>query len=340
MRRRTFLLGLAGLAGCTGDTRPRLNVFNWSEYIAPETISGFEREFSVRVHYGIYESNEELLAKVFSGNSGWDVAFPSHYFLKPMQENDLLANLESVRLPNLKHLSAAMQSPGWDPGLDWGVPYLLGAAGVIHQRSVPALESSWDLLWRPGLAGKITMLDDPADTIGAALLKLGYPLNSITPTILAEAKAALIEQKRVLRAYLNSEARQQLVAGDLMASHFWTTTSLLAMEDSSALRFYYPREGYARYADCAVILKESARQELAHEFLNYLLRPDVAAANTEAALTTPANASARQLLAAELQTNSTLFPDDETASRGQWFEALPPEAQRLRDRIWTEVKAA
>lgn len=340
MKRRSFFLGLAGLAGCSRDTRPRLNVFNWSEYIAPETVANFQKESGARIHYGIYESNEEMLAKVFGGNSGWDVVFPSHYFLKPMRENGLLAPLDAKRLPLLGNLTPAMQRPVWDPGLQWGVPYMLGAAGIIHQHDVPAASASWELLWRSNLSGKVTMLDDPADTIGAALLKLGLPLNSTEPELLNRAKDELIAQKKVLRAYLNSEARQQLVAGDLMASHLWTTTSLLAMADAERLRFFYPREGYARYADCAVILRESEHAELAHEFLNYLLRPEVAAANSAEALTTPTNAAARALLPEAMRNSGVVFPDSDTEARGQWFEALPPEAQRLRDRIWTEIKAA
>lgn len=338
MRRRTFFLGLAGLAGCTRDTRPRLNVYNWSEYIAPETVSKFEEESGARVHYSIYESNEELLAKVFSGNSGWDVIFPSHYFLQPLRENGLLAPLHATRLPLLGNLSPEMQRPSWDPSLDWGVPYMLGAAGVIHQDTVDAGDQSWNLLWREDLRGKVTMLDDPADTIGAALLKLRLPLNSAEASALQAAKEALIEQKRILRAYLNSEARQQLVAGDLLASHLWTTTSLLSMEETERLQFYYPREGYARYADCAVILKECSQPELAHEFLNFLLRPEIAAANAAEALTTTANQAARPFLPEELRDSEALYPTEETLSRGQWFAPMPPEAQRLRDRIWTEIK--
>ena len=340
MKRRTFFLGLTGLAGCTRDTRPRLNVFNWSEYIAPETLENFQNESGIRLVYSSYESAEELLAKVFSGNSGWDVAFPSHYFLKPMRENNLLAPLDAKRLPLLKHLSPAMQRPAWDPNLEWGMPYLQGATGIVHQQEVPVDDPSWKLLWNPSLAGKISMLDDPADALGAALRMLGYSLNSTSPAELERAKQELIAQKQVLRAYLNTEARPQLVAGDLLASQMWNTTSLLAMGDSSRLRFYYPREGYLRYCDCAVILRESERYELAHEFLNYLLRPEVAAANTLAALTTPTNATARELLSQDVQANPVMFPDAETEARGEWVEPMPPETQRLRDRLWTEVKAA
>src|SRR6188472_2887447 len=103
MNRRTlFLMGLGGLAGCVRDHRPRLNVFNWSNYVGPETIPNFEREFNVRVRYAVYESNEEMLARVMSGNSGWDVVFPTSYLIEPMRSFGLLARLDHSRLPNLR----------------------------------------------------------------------------------------------------------------------------------------------------------------------------------------------------------------------------------------------
>ena len=109
MNRRLFFLGLTGLAGCTRDRRPRLNVYNWSNYVAPETVPNFEREFGVTVRYGVYESNEEMLAKALTGNSGWDVVFPSNYLIRPMRENGLLASVRHEWLKNLAIWSRAFK---------------------------------------------------------------------------------------------------------------------------------------------------------------------------------------------------------------------------------------
>src|SRR5581483_10872324 len=117
MNRRTFFVGLAGLAGCYRDTRLRLNVYNWSSYVAPVTIPAFEAEFGVRVRYATYESNEEMLAKVFTGNSGWDVVFPTHNRLQPMQKYGLLAQLNHAWLPGLQNLDLRFRSRVWDPEL-------------------------------------------------------------------------------------------------------------------------------------------------------------------------------------------------------------------------------
>src|SRR3954469_14514114 len=112
MRRRTvFLMGISGICGCTRDSRPRLNGFNWSSYVGPDTIPGFEREFGIRVRYAVYESNEEMLARVMGGNSGWDVVFPTSYLIEPMREMALLSPLDHGRLANLPNLDAAFQHP-------------------------------------------------------------------------------------------------------------------------------------------------------------------------------------------------------------------------------------
>ena len=341
MTRRTwFFLGLSGLSGCSRDLRPRLNVFNWSAYVAADTIPKFERETGARVRYSVYESNEELLARVLSGNSGWDVVFPSNYFVAPMRENDLLAPIDHQRLTNLHHLDTPFQAPPWDRDLAWCVPYMWGASGILYNKHLQPAPASWADLWAPRLAGKLTMLDDPAEVLGAALKKLGYSLNSNNPDELKRAQQEALVQKRLLRAYLNAEVRDQMVAGDLEASQLWATTAQQAMDGSAALGFVYPSEGFALYADNAVILRESRRKELAHEFVNYLLRPETAAAVVVESRTATANAGARAILPADVRANTTLYPDQQTLARGEWFQTMPPTVQRLRDRLWTEIKAA
>lgn len=340
MRRRSFILGLAGPAACSRDHRPRLNVYNWSDYVAPETIPDFEAEFGVRVRYGVYESVEELLAKIFGGNSGWDVVFPSNSFIHPMLRNGLLATLRRDWLPLLDHLDPELRHPAWDPQLYWSVPYMWGATGIVYHRRLRPAPRAWADLWDERLRGRITMLDDPAEVIGAALKKLGHPLNATNPEQLQEARRELLVQKPLVRAYLNAEVRDQLVAGDVLAAQAWTITAQQAIRASAELAFVLPAEGFSLYCDCAVILRESRRQRLAHDFLNYLLRPRVSAAIAGAAQTATANASARGLLPEAIRSNPTLYPPPQALARGEWLQALPVAAQRLRDRLWTEVKSA
>ena len=341
MNRRYFMLGSAGmLTACTRDRRPRLNVFNWSTYIAPDTIPKFEAEFGVRVRYAIYESNEEMLARVMGGNSGWDIVFPTDYIVQPMLANSLLAPIHRELLPNLSQLEPRFQQPDWDPRLQWSVPYMVTAAGIAYNRKLNPPPQAWADLWDERLQGRITMLDDPFDTLGACLKKLGLSINASDAGQLRRAEAEAIRQKPLLRAYLNAEVRDQLVSGDVLAAHMWNTTAQQAMDSSSEIGFVYPSEGYAVYPDCAVILRESKRPELAHQFIDFLLRPEIAAANALAARTTTTNRGARLILPANFRDNPTLYPASEIVARGEWAKTVEPAAQRLRDRIWTEIKSA
>lgn len=341
MKRRTlFFLGLTGLAGCRRGGARRLNVFNWSDYVAQDTIPNFEREFDVQVRYAIYESNEEMLAKVIGGNSGWDVVFPSNYFIPPMLGNELLAELDHSLLPNLDALDSHVRSPEWDAGLRYSVPYMWGATGIVYDKQVAPAPESWADLWEGRFKGRLTMLDDPAEVIGAALKKLGLGLNSTSSRDLDRARAEMMAQKPLLRAYLNAEARDQMVSRDLLAAQLWATTSSQAMAEMDHLAFAYPREGFPIYSDNAVILRESGEVETAHELLNYLLRPEVAARIVEESLTATMNREARRRLPPALRDNEVLFPPEDVLARGEWFAALDPAGQRLRDRIWTEVKSA
>lgn len=344
MNRRVFLAGAsAALAGCRFDRRPRLNVFNWSSYIDPTMLDAFSAEYGVRVRYAVYESNEEMLAKVITGNSGWDVVFPTHSRVAPMVSQGLIAPLDHRALKNLGHLDPQFQTPAWDPRLQWGVPYMWNATGIAYSAALNPPPQAWADLWSDRVRGRLTMLDDPEDVIGACLLKLGLPFDTTKPAHLLAARDAGIAQKRYLRAYLNAEVRDQLVAGDVLAAQLWSTSgdqAIKSQQPSHPLAFCFPTEGFPVYCDNAVILAESRRRERAHQFLDFLLRPRVAAANAAVGETATCNAGGRQLLPPGDRDSVTLYATPEILRRGIWPEAPPPSAQRLRDRIWTEIKSA
>jgi len=339
-RRTLFLMGVAGASGCRRDQRPRLNVFNWSGYIGVDTVSNFEREFGVQVRYGTYESNEEMFARVATGNSGWDVVFPTCVLIQPMREYQLLAPIEHGKLSNIGNLDAMFQRPVWDPDLRWGIPYLWGATGICYSRSVAEAPTAWEDMWEPALQGRMTMLDDQVDVFAACLKKLGYSINTRNPEEIREAHAEAMEQKELLRAYINADVRDQLVAGDVLAAQLWTSTSLMAIDDSRDLAFVYPEEGFPLYLEMAAVLRESRRRDLAHRFIDYLLRPDVAAGIVRASRAATPNRGARALLEPALRDDPTLFPPADVMTRGEWALTTPPDIQKLRDRLWTELKSA
>jgi spermidine/putrescine transport system substrate-binding protein len=349
VNRRRFLArigkagGLPAAASLLIDcgSGPRLNVYNWSDYVAPDTVANFERESGLRVHYGTYESNQEMLAQVLGGNSGWDVVFPSADFVGPMRDLGLLAPVHHEWLTNLDALDPAFRRPPWDPELQWSIPYMYGATGILYQKNLMPQPRAWSDLWDPRLRGKITMLDDATEVFGACLKKLGYSVNSANPQQLQAAAIEANRQKPLLRAYLNAEVRDQVVAGDIAAAQAWTVTAAQAIAAApERLAFAYPAEGFARFADNIAILRESRRAEAAHRWIDYLLRPRVAGAIVEATRTATCNHEATTFLPRFIQEDATLYPAATVLDRGEWFTAQPTASQRLRDRLWTQMKSS
>jgi len=260
-----------------------------------------------------------------------------------MVQQGLIARLDHRLLKNLGHLDQQFQKPKWDPELQWGVPYMWNATGITYSAALNPAPLAWADLWSDRVRGRLTMLDDPEDVIGACLLKLGLSFDTTRREDLLAARAVGIDQKRYLRAYLNAEVRDQLVAGDVLAAQLWSTSADQAVKSqqvSNPLAFCFPSEGFPVYCDNAVILAESRRRALAHQFLDFLLRPEVAAANATVGETATCNAAARQLLPPAERNSVTLYATPEIMKRGIWPQAPPPSAQRLRDRIWTEIKSA
>jgi spermidine/putrescine transport system substrate-binding protein len=346
MNRRVFLKNATVLAGAAAAAtsctlgRKRLNVFNWENYVAPNTIPDFEHEFSCKVRYSTYGSAEEMLARVMAGNSGWDVVFPSNSFINPMRELDLLEPLDHRRLTLLSNLDNHFRSPEWDSSLDWCVPYMYSATGVVYSKKVSRPVTGWADLWTDSYSRRVTMLDDPAEVFGACLKLLGGSVNATGDRELKSARDLAIRQKPLLRAYLNEEVRDQVVAGDVLVAQMWAQVAQVAIEANSDLAFAFPTEGFPLYADNCAVLRESRHKDLAWEFLNYLLRPKVALDIVIAMRTATANRGARDLLPENLRTNEVLYPGDEILKRGEWFRPLPGEAQKRRDMYWTEIKSA
>jgi spermidine/putrescine transport system substrate-binding protein len=341
MNRRIFLMGVAGaLAGCTSGRKRRLNVLNWQNYVADNTIPDFEKEFGCNVRYSTYGSAEEMLARVMAGNSGWDVVFPSNSFVGPMRDLDLLENVDHKRLTNLGNLESHFQSPEWDPNLDWCVPYMFSGTGIIYSKKVAHPITSWADLWQNDYSRRVTMLDDPAEMFAACLKRLGQSINAADDGSLSQARDLAIKQKPLLRAYLNEEVRDQVVAGDVLVAQMWAQVAQGALEASADLAFCFPSEGFPRYADNTSILRESKHRDLAWEFVNYLLRPTVTRDIVVAMRTATVNKAARAILSPALGQNPVLYPPEDVMKRGEWFRAIPGDAQKLRDIYWTEIKSA
>ncbi len=333
--RRERPSGEAAAARPLGPMEKELSVYNWSDYIAPDTVAGFEREFGVKVTYDTYESNEELLAKLQSGARGYDVIVPSSYLIPALQAARLLMPLHRDLLPNFANVEATFVNPAWDPGNAHTVPYHWGYTGIAYRRDrVRGLEASqgvWsDRRWR----GKMTMMDDVREVVGAMLLWRGRSPNSVVPAELAAARDDAIRAKPNLRAFKSAPVKADLIAGDVWVAQLWNGDATQAMVEQPQIAFAFPREGSQMWADTLAVLADAPHPRAAHAFLDYVLRPEVGAAIADATGYGTANRAA-----AARQAHPIPYPSAEQLAHLEYQVDLGTHTEAW-DRVWTEIKSA
>ncbi|KPK75346.1 MAG: hypothetical protein AMJ79_11535 [Phycisphaerae bacterium SM23_30] len=317
-----------------------LNIYNWSDYIAEDTIPNFEKEFGVKVNYDTYEDNEALLAKLQSGATGYDIVVPTGYMVEIMLKQGLLAPINRGNIPNLKGISKELSDPPYDPGRKHSVPWQWGTTGfAFNAKKVKGKVDTWDLLWNPEYKGKITMLDDMRSAISVALKRLGYSLNATSEKELMEAKKLLMEQKPLLKAYISAPVKSLLISGEVWLSQLWVGDTLMAKDENEDIDYCIPKEGCEIWDDNLAIPKSAPHQYTAEVWMNYCLRPEVSAAVSNFVhYATPVEAAKKFINKDDLN-NPGIYPSAEVMKRLE-FQKDVGEATRIYDQIWTELKAA
>jgi spermidine/putrescine transport system substrate-binding protein len=311
-----------------------LAIYNWSDYIGEETIAEFEREFGVRVSYDTYESNEDLIAKLQAGASGYDLVVPSNYAVRVLDALDRLSAIDRSLLPNWGNLLPDFLAQPFDPGNQWSVPWQWGMTGLaVRTDLVPARPASWGVFLDPALRGRMTQLDDMRDVIGSWLRYRGLSLNATEAGALAQARADALAAKANLKSYVSAPVKAQLIAGDVLVAQLWNGDTAQAQATVPGLEFVVPWEGSMIYLDSMVIPRGAPHRRAAHEFLNFILRPAVGAAISRKSGYGSPNAAALALDPALLRP-----PGPEERTRLEYQEDLGA-ATADWDRIWTEIKA-
>jgi spermidine/putrescine transport system substrate-binding protein len=323
-----------------------LQLYTWVEYIDPALKDQFEQDCGVKVVETNYDSNETLLATLQSGSTGYDIIVPSDYMVQIMISENMLRPLDYSLIPNYKNMGQAHVGQYFDPEQKYIVPYFWGTSGfAVDTNAIPDPEASWKMVFEPspGVCGKISMLDDPRETVGAALMYLGYPINDTDPAHLEEAKNALIEQSKCVKAYDSQSNDDLIVQGETVIGHMWTGDAILAgLPDAGGregIVYLIPKEGCTIWQDNMAIPETAPNPYTAHIFMNYLHDPARAAQNAEFVGYGTPNEAAKALLPEEVLNNPGIYPPQETFERLQWIEDVG-DALELYDRIWTEFKAA
>lgn len=292
--RRSFLrfLALAATAAASLVGAPPLpaaeplakeiNLFIWGDYMDPDVLKDFEKEFGVTVIESNFDSNESMLSKVESGAVDYDVITPSDYMVRVMKRQGLLQALDHANLPNLKGLAPEVSGLPFDPKNEVSVPYKWGVTGIGYNKAkVKKVPDSWADLLDPkrieAYKGQISMLDDQREVIGSALTLLGFSSNTKDAGEIAKAKEILFAQKPYVAKYDSSAYYQSLAAGETVIALGYSQEIALAAQDNPDIEFAIPKEGATFYMDTLVIPKSSKKKATAETFINYLLRPEVSA---------------------------------------------------------------
>ena len=220
----TLIMGLFPGCNQSGDSgKKTLKVYNWGDYIDESVIDTFEKEYGIDVIYDTFATNEDMYVKIKSGGSDYDVAFPSDYMIERMIEEDMLEKVNFENIPNMKYIDDKFKNLAYDPTNEYSVPYMWGTVGIIYNKTmVNEPVDSWDILWDEKYAKQIFMLDSSRDSIGVALKKLGYSLNSRDEKELEEAKNELIKQKPLVLSYMGDDIKDAMVAGQAALAVVWS----------------------------------------------------------------------------------------------------------------------
>ena len=327
-----------------------LYLYNWGDYIDPELIEEFQAESGVQVVVDTFETNEDMIAKVRAGGSGYDLVVPSDYAVQVMVADELLAPLDRARLSNYDNLDPDLLGLYFDAENTHSVPYLYGTTGIAYSRQVfPDGVDSWAALFDPArleaVRGQASMLDDEREAPGAALHYLRASLNATDPAVLAQARDLLLAQKPFLAAYNSANFQRLLASGEYVIAQAYSGDALLArrgLEDEFSgnpdIAFVIPQEGGTIWMDNLAILAESPNQDAAHSFIDFMLRPEIAARNAEYVGFLTPNQAAREQLSDELQAlyAEGFAPDDATYERLEWIERTADT--EVFSELWAEVK--
>lgn len=324
----------------------KIYLYTWVEYIDPAIKDQFKEECGVEVVETNFDSNETLLATLQAGGADYDIIVPSDYMVQIMIDEGMLMELDFNVITNIQYMEPLNVNQYFDPEQKYTVPYVWGTSGfAVDTNVVKEYEDSWKMMFDPNTpyCGKISMLDDQRETIGAALMYLGYSINDTDPAHLEEAKQLLIEQSKCVKAYDSQTNDDLIIAGETVLGHMWTGDAILAGLPEAGGRegivYVIPREGCTIWQDNLAIPVNAPNPYTAMVFINYLHYPEIAAQNAEFVGYGSPNAAAKELIDPEMLANKGIYPPPEVEARLQWIEDVG-DALQLYDRIWTEFKAA
>lgn len=331
------------LGGCGSSSKPTLKVYSWGEYIDTSLLGQFEKEYDCKVVYETFDSNESMYTKIQSGET-YDVLVPSDYMIERLMKEDKLQPIDWSLVPNASGLDEAVMGETYDPDNTYSVPFFYGTVGILYNKNVvdeADLKEGWEVLRNTKYAGDIYMYDSERDSFMVALKALGYSMNTTNKDEIDQAYNWLIEQRDTMNpVYAGDDVIDNMISGNKSMAVVYSGDAAYIMSENEELEYYQPKEGTNIWQDAMVIPADSTQVELAHAYINFMLNPDNAYANTaEVGYTSPV-IEARTKAAEEDYPGISAYVPDTSASTNEVFAYQEQETKEYFAELWTKVKAA
>lgn len=333
------LLALVQCGSKPSQAVQTLNVFTWADYIDPQLVKEFEAKNNCKITFSYFDSNEQMLAKVKAGGSSYDVLYPSSYAVKLMLTDNMLMALDPAKIPNMAQMDPKYLALVAEQDMKHSVPYTVSTTGIGYLAELGELEPTWAVFANPELKGRMTLLDDIRETIGAALKFHGYSLNTTSEEELATARDTVIGWKKNAAKFESVQYHHGLASGEFKLVQGYIGDILQAQAQNPNIRFMLPKEGFAFTCDQLVIPKNAKNPDLAHAWINFLCDPEIAARNTNFMKFLCPNLGSYGKLSPELRDNPALFPPPDVLARAEYIDELGKDLDKY-NKVWDEIKAA
>ncbi|MGM0125142.1 spermidine/putrescine ABC transporter spermidine/putrescine-binding protein [Enterococcus sp. AZ194] len=325
----------SGMAGADIVT-----IYNWGDYIDPDLIKKFEKEYGYKVNYETFDSNEAMFTKIQQGGTAYDITIPSEYMIQKMMKEKLLLPIDHSKLTNLKNIDERFLNLDFDPNNQYSIPYFWGTLGIIYNdKFVDAKDiQHWDDLWHPELKDNVMLIDGAREVMGLSLNSLGYSLNSKKITELDQASEKLTGLTTNVKAIVADEIKMYMINEESAAAVTFSGEAAEMLEENEHLHYVIPSEGSNLWFDNIVIPKTAKNITGAYDFINFMSEPENAAQNAEYIGYSTPNKVAKDLLPKEISEDKQFYPDDQTIEHLEVYEDLGAKYLGIYNDYFLEFK--
>jgi len=335
-----YSLALAQEPKPAGKTQENvLTLYNWADYLAPDTLKNFEAETGIKVKEVYFDDEEEIMGAIISNPSEYDLVVTSGDHLRAMREAKMLAEIDYTKIENFKYIRDEYRNMVFDPQQKYSVPYLLGTTGVvINTKYIPEDTASWAVLYDEKYKGRIGMLNNVYEVAATAAKQLGYSINATEKNELENIQKLLQKQLPLVHGYHGPDKMMELLREEtIWVAHQYSGESIELMDEDEKFVYFIPQEGAPIWIDSFAIPRRSKLQDEAHAFLNYILRPDVNANIASHLWYATPNKAAEKILDKDLLESEEAYPPEEVESRCEFFTNIG-EADATYYRIWRDLQ--